>query len=730
MRKLATKLLVALGLLTSGGAWAQKTSGIIGLVQDHDFKECSFVDEKDETKVYACKGAYGDIVENTIDHVTLTLKPGTNCKKFAKNKPIYENSNIYHAKSGWNKKAKTASAGEAKTANQYIELEIKVEAGWKLDITKLVGLLHVSDQMDLNWNVVIQNTAEELHTSANYLTSQTLFPTCEETLTGDKFKNLTGTVRVIMYVWQGGGAKYFVTDKFYVQGEVKQDVRPTHTITTSVDANGGGTVSPSGESSCVEGENTQIEAVPDAGYSFVSWLIDGTEIVTTNPYTFESVTAPHTAVATFAKNPVLTYAKPEGVYSVNRMFPAVVNTVKEGGKVTLPTANYMYYKEGYTMTGWNVGGTNYAFGAEVTLNEDVTAEPVFAENTVSLAARSAEVTVTYNFNTSENGGRLVNIEGNADKVITRIRVDEHEIDYMMDADCTTGAGISGVYGKLNNTSGTTAQCNRGTVLTIHDVVKGSVITLTCNDNDRFTAATTFNGKAGTLSGQKAITYTATEAGDVKVIIADGYIYLTTVTITYPYVPKEYAFVAEDADFYTLYLDYAVTVPENVTAYTGALNGNNMVLTEITDGYIKADNAVLIQAKAAGTYTFVENTSAEAGTYVGNALKGVLVNTPVSEIVKQGTVLTLGKDSEGKVGFRQPKETYVSANKAYIDYVNNAPAAPAFVRILLAGEVTGIEGVQSVQQKATTNAIYNMMGQRVDANAKGLILMNGKKVIRK
>ena len=412
------------------------------------------------------------------------------------------------------------------------------------------------------------------------------------------------------------------------------------------------------------------------------------------------------------------------------MFPKNVNNVKKGGKVTLP-ANYMYYREGYTMTGWNVGGTNYDFGAEVTLNEDVTAEPVFAENTVSLAARSAEVTVTYNFNTSENGGRWVNIEGNADKVITLITVDGQKIDYVMDADCKDDAGIAGKRGKLNNTNGTTAQCNPGTVLTIHDVVKGSVITLTCNADDVFTTETTFNGVPGTLSGKKAITYTATEAGDVRVVHANSSVYLTTVTITYPYVaPKKYAFVAEDADFYTLYLDYAVTVPENVTAYTGALDGNKLVLTEITDGYIKAGNAVLIQATAAGTYTFVENTSAEAGTYVGNALKGVLVNTPVSDIETLGTVLTLGKDSEGQVGFRLPKDNYVSANKAYIDYVNPAPAAPAFVRILLAGEVTGIEGVQSVQQKATTNAIYNMMGQRVDANAKGLILMNGKKVIRK
>lgn len=728
MRKLATKLLVALGLLTSGGAWAQ--SGTIGITQALD---------KTPTTVNGTtyKGTYGGIVTNTIDHVTVTLKNGTNCQKASgRNKAMEENNDKYYAPGEvWNKKANTTTAAEAKTAKQYIELDIAVESGWKLDITKLEGLLHVADGITLGWNIEIWNSAgEKLHTSANYETTKTQIATCEDALTDAKFQNLTGTMRVIMYIWQNGSSKYFVTDKFCLQGEVKQDDRKAYAITTSVDGEVGGTVFPSGVSSCVDGGTIQIEAEAKEGYVFKYWLIDGAKKVTTNPYKLENVTEDHTAVAKFEKNPVLTYAKPEGVYCVNRMFPKNVNTVEKGGKITLPTANYIYYKEGYTMTGWNVGGTNYDFGAEVTLNEDVTAAPVFAENTVSLAARSAEVTVTYDFNRNTNGGRLVNIEGSADKVITLITVDGQKIDYMMDADCQTGAGIAKAKGKLNNvgTDGTTAQCNKGTVLTIHDVVKGSVITLTCNADNTFTTETTFNGEAGTLSDSdtKAITYTATAAGDVKVIIGDRNVYLTTVTITYPYVPKEYAFVAEDADFYTLYLDYAVTVPANVTAYTGELNGNNLVLTEINDGYIKAGNAVLIQATAAGTYTFVENTSAEAGNYVGNALKGVLVDTPVSDIEKLGTVLTLGKDSEGKVGFRQPQNTYVSANKAYINYVNPAPGAPAFVRILLAGEVTGIEGVQSVQQKATTNAIYNMMGQRVDANAKGLILMNGKKVIRK
>lgn len=727
MRKLATKLLVALGLLTSGGAWAQTltnkavkatwafdlgTSGQLAVMTDGS--------DIDVTSDYF-KGSYVALGSNFKWGEKKSVASSDGGK-------LVETSVVCQSKQG------SALAD----GTQYIDFMITPKKGLTFTPTKVsytaTRFGTGGGEINTYW-VYSDGTAQTKLNGATVkpnLNNETP-PYSEYSYEVTGVEGSSGASGMRLQLFSLGKDKHYGFCNIVIEGTLSGTIEEEvlYTVTTSVTPEDAGSInqSPAGASIAL-GEKVTFTPIANAGYVFLNkWTVNGVEVEGAT-YTIESLSENTTVVAQFAKNPVLTYAKPEGVYCVNRMFPKNVNNVKEGGIITLPNANYIYYKEGYTMTGWNVGGTNYAFGAEVTLNEDVTAEPVFTKNTVSLAARSAEVTVTYDFNTSTNGGRWVNIEGNADKVITRIRVDEHEIDYMMDADCTTGAGISGVYGKLNNTSGTTAQCNIGTVLTIHDVVKGSVITLTCNSDNTFTAATTFNGVAGTPSGQKAITYTATAAGDVKVIIGDGNVYLTTVTITYPYVPKEYAFVAEDADFYTLYLDYAVTVPANVTAYTGELNGNNMVLKEITDGYIKAGNAVLIQAKAAGTYTFVENTSAEAGTYAGNALKGVLVNTPVSKIVKQGTVLTLGKDSEGKVGFRQPKETYVSANKAYIDYVNNAPGAPAFVHILLAGEVTGIEGVQSVQQKATTNAIYNMMGQRVDANAKGLILMNGKKVIRK
>ena len=714
MKKLATKLLVALGLLTSGGVMAQ-TSGTIGITQA--------LNETAKT--------VGNRELHTLDHLTVVLVNGEKAELKTSKKEVYLNNVAYTTEGDIYRKTlnDTKPTTPGYQDNQYVGFQIKIESGYCLNISSLYARLMVADNT-YTWKVKIIDVAKgtTLFESDDKTTKKESSAVLNQTMT---FSGLTGEIQVLLYMHQNGTFKYFVADNFTVQGTVQEDARPTKTITTSVDANGGGTVSPSGEFSCIEGESAKIEAVANTGYTFVSWLIDDKETVTTNPYTFENVTAAHTAVATFAKNPVLSFAKPEGVYCVNRMFPGGVNTVAKGGKATLPAANYMYYKEGYTMTGWSIGGTDYAFGAEVTLTEDVTAEPVFAENTVSLAARSTEVTVTYDFNTSTNGGRLVNIEGNADKVITRITVDGKEIDYVMDADCKLSAGMADKRGKLNNVSGDgkTAQCNKGTVLTIHDAVKGSVITLTCNADGKFSTATTFNGEAGTLSDKRAIKYTATEDGDVKVIVKDENISLTTITVTYPYVPKSYTLTTEDDDFYTLYLDYAVTVPENITVYTGALNGSTLTLNEVTDGYIKAGNAVIVKGTAAGTYTFTEKKDAEAGTYEGNALKGVTVETAVADLAAAGTVLTLGTDSEGKVGFRKPNNGKVSANKAYL-VVAPAAGAPTFVNILLPGEATGIQGIQSVQQKSADSAIYNMMGQRVGANAKGLILMNGKKVIRK
>jgi hypothetical protein len=49
-------------------------------------------------------------------------------------------------------------------------------------------------------------------------------------------------------------------------------------------------------------------------------------------------------------------------------------------------------------------------------------------------------------------------------------------------------------------------------------------------------------------------------------------------------------------------------------------------------------------------------------------------------------------------------------------------------VLLAGNGTGIQAVKNV--KAENAVIFNLAGQRVDANYKGVVIANGQKKIQK
>lgn len=187
----------------------------------------------------------------------------------------------------------------------------------------------------------------------------------------------------------------------------------------------------------------------------------------------------------------------------------------------------------------------------------------------------------------------------------------------------------------------------------------------------------------------------------------------------------YTLPVADTDYYSLYLNYPVTIPSGITAYTGVLNAEetNLALTEITEK-IPANTAVLVKATTAENYTFNKTTSeAFSGS---NDLLGVNAQTALTDLAPSGKqVLTLGVDSEGVVAFRQPKNTYVGANKAYL--LVDAPAQGAKTISLSFGEATGIE---SVQQNAQNSVAYNLAGQRVAADTKGIVIMNGKKYLNK
>lgn len=192
-------------------------------------------------------------------------------------------------------------------------------------------------------------------------------------------------------------------------------------------------------------------------------------------------------------------------------------------------------------------------------------------------------------------------------------------------------------------------------------------------------------------------------------------------------PKSYTLNAEDTEYYGLYLDYAATIPTGVTAYTGVLSDDESTLkvTKIDGDVLPANCAVLVKATEAGEYKFEASDATADG--ITSVLKGVTANTNITDLAETGkVVLTLGM-KDGVVGFRKPANAQIMANKAYL-LVSEVNAAKG-VKIAFGGETTGISEIDSTANEAN-EAVYDLTGRRVSADAKGLLIKNGKKFINK
>lgn len=212
----------------------------------------------------------------------------------------------------------------------------------------------------------------------------------------------------------------------------------------------------------------------------------------------------------------------------------------------------------------------------------------------------------------------------------------------------------------------------------------------------------------------------------------GDIYINTMEVIFDDpASSDFVLTTEDTDYYTLYLDYNATIPAGVTAYTGKLNADEskVNVTPVTGNVLPANTAVLVKTTTAGSYTFAK-TDETADEITGNDLKGVAVETAVSDVEVTGkTLLTLGTSDDGVVGFRRPSYENIEANKAYILVDKQTSEKQSVIGIGTGGDTTGITGIQTDTQAGDTTT-YNIAGQRVNDNAKGLLIRNGKKFIRK
>lgn len=187
-------------------------------------------------------------------------------------------------------------------------------------------------------------------------------------------------------------------------------------------------------------------------------------------------------------------------------------------------------------------------------------------------------------------------------------------------------------------------------------------------------------------------------------------------------------VVDEAEYATIHLPFAVTVPEKLRAYAVTVVDDETATLMAHDAIPANTGAIL---RGTGTHTLAI-TDEEVTGWEDNRLQGSNVTTYVegnSYVLSNpasGIGLyraTLNKDADGATGTTHFKN---NANKAYLP----GTAAPAGARFFLfdKGGETAVENVAGAEDDAEA-VVYDIAGRRVGKAGKGLYIVNGKKVIR-
>ena len=173
-----------------------------------------------------------------------------------------------------------------------------------------------------------------------------------------------------------------------------------------------------------------------------------------------------------------------------------------------------------------------------------------------------------------------------------------------------------------------------------------------------------------------------------------------------------------------YSNTALMVPAGVQAitYTADVAESTVYDSGTT---IPADEAVVLKGTARTTYSFVVSETTEEPD-ANNALRG---SDEESETTGDGLFYMLSAKS-GKVGFywgaAEGAAFTSAAHKAYL-VVSASAGAKDFYAF---DEATGIANELKADAEQVAGTVYNLNGQRVSRGCRGVVIVNGKKMMNK
>lgn len=190
-------------------------------------------------------------------------------------------------------------------------------------------------------------------------------------------------------------------------------------------------------------------------------------------------------------------------------------------------------------------------------------------------------------------------------------------------------------------------------------------------------------------------------------------------------PASESFTTMDYGYATYSAGIPVAFPttEGVNAYTVTLEGNTLKYNKI-EGTVPECTALLLRAKDKGEATYkLPYSEATAGNF-SNSLK-----VSDGKVVGDGSTIYVLSDGSNGVGFyRLSNGVNVPARKCYLKISKSASAKPSFFAI--DNETTGINHIENATGNVNDEPMFNLAGQKVNNNYKGIVVVNGKKMINK
>ena len=172
-------------------------------------------------------------------------------------------------------------------------------------------------------------------------------------------------------------------------------------------------------------------------------------------------------------------------------------------------------------------------------------------------------------------------------------------------------------------------------------------------------------------------------------------------------------------------DYGVEFDENTNVYVVTDVSNSISLAKITEA--PANTAVIVNAPA-GSYTMTPK--ADAAAPAKNLLMSSNGTVSQSSATLGNQIWVLAKLAGDKVGFGILKSGIeIEKGKAYLEIAVIVPGKD-FLPFDFGDEENETTSIKAVETAEVSGIVYNLAGQKVGKDYKGIVIVNGKKFVRK